>query len=138
MGQSQRQEAEAFSVEERDTHIVVRQLRIVASRFEADAMLAELSAALERRGIAKAMLDQRSLPQLDDDVRDALWEWARGAGRRVAVALVVDGELARMRANMSALTSGLQLRAFALEARAEDWLFATPAQRPTTEIPRVE
>jgi hypothetical protein len=54
------------------------------------------------------------------------------------MALIVDGELARMRSNMSALTSGLQLRAFAVEARAEDWLFATPAKRPTTEIPPVE
>lgn len=138
MGATQPLAATSFSVEERDTHIVVRQLRIVGSRFEADDMLAALSSALERHGLAKAVLDQRKLPQLDDDLRAALWDWARGAGRRVALALIVDGELARMRSNMAALNSGLQLRAFAAEALAEAWLFATPAQRPTSELPPVE
>jgi hypothetical protein len=138
MGESQRQDAATFSIEERDTHIVVRQHRIVGSPFEAEYMLGGLSGSLERLGLAKAVLDLRGLPQVDDDLRDALWEWARGAGKRVVLALIVDGELARMRSNMSALSSGLQLRAFAVEALAEAWLFATPAQRPTAEIPPIE
>ncbi len=138
MGESQRQEADPFTFEERPTHIVVRQHRIVRSRAEADGMLDGLSGSLERKGLAKAVLDLRGLPQVDDDLRDALWDWARGAGVRVALALIVDGELARMRSNMAALTSGLQLRAFAAESLAEAWLLASPAQRPTAEIPPIE
>ena len=138
MGESRRQDAEPFTFEERTTHVIVRQHRIVQSRTEADRMLAGLSGSLERHGLGKAVLDLRGLPQVDDDLRDALWDWARGAGVRVALALIVDGELARMRSNMAALTSGLQLRAFAAEVLAEAWLLATPAKRPTAELPPIE
>ena len=135
---AQRQEAPSFTIEERETHIVVRQHAIVASRLAADDMLAALSNALEQRNLAKAVLDQRGLPEIDDTLRDALWEWARGAGRRIALAIILDSEVARMQSNMTALSSGFQLRAFGAEPLAEAWLFATPAQRPTAELPPIK
>lgn len=136
MGVSLRQEAVAFAFDERDTHVAVRQQRALHARTEADAMLGELSGVLERSGLAKVVFDQRGLA--DDLLRDALWDWARGAGRRVVIALVVEAERDRLESNTLALTSGLQLRAFGDETRAQNWLLATPAQRPTTEIPPVD
>jgi hypothetical protein len=135
---AERQEAASFTIDGRETHVVVRQHAIVASRFEADEMLSALSTALEQGNLAKAVLDQRGLPESDETLREALWDWARGAGRRVALAIILDNEIARMQSNMNALASGLQLRAFGAEPLAEAWLFATPAQRPTAELPPVE
>jgi hypothetical protein len=133
-----RQDARAFDIEERKTYLVVRQHRVFTDRPEAEAMLTAVTAALKRLGLDKIVVDQRRIGPHGEDVRTVMWDWARGAGRRVATALVVDNELARVRANMTALSSGLQLRAFAVEAQAESWLSATPPRRPTAELPPVE
>ena len=132
------QDAAAFEIEERETYIVVRQRRVFTDRPEAESMLTEITARLKRLGLAKIVVDQRRIGPHDDDVRSAMWDWAKGAGRRIATALVVDNDLARVRANMTALSSGLQLRAFAVQAQAESWLSATPARRPTAELPPVD
>jgi hypothetical protein len=64
-----------------------------------------------------------------------MWTWTASAGLE-AVAVVVDGELTRVRLNMTALSKRVPLRAFVEEPEAVAWLVDPEQRRPTREVRR--
>jgi hypothetical protein len=79
------------------------------------------------------LLDYRALGPGADEIREAVQEWARTAHIE-AIAAVVDGELARVRLNMTALSLRLPMRGFLTEKEALAWLLDPEQRRPTREV----
>lgn len=97
-------------------------------------LVRDVDAALARTGFDLVMFDYRGIEHHVDEVRDVMWTWAAARALR-AIALVVDGEMTRVRTNMIALSRKVRLRAFMDEAEARDWL-RHPTRR-TRETPQV-
>lgn len=101
---------------------------------DVDRMLRAVDAALARSSLECVMFDVRGIEGHGDVVREGMWTWAAERGLR-AVAVVVDGEMTRVRTNMTALSRKVRLRAFLDEHEAALWI-RQPGRR-TREIPSV-
>jgi hypothetical protein len=101
---------------------------------DADRLLRDVDTALARTGFDRVMFDYRGVDGHGEEVREAMWTWAIERSLR-AVALVVDGEMTRVRTNMTALSRKVRLRAFMDEAEATKWM-REPGRR-TREIPTI-
>lgn len=110
-----------------------RFVRVVADLADADAVAAALDAA--RGPGRKLLLDYRGVSGHAEEVRDAMWQWAKDGD--LILAMVVDAELARVRINMLALSHRLRVRAFLDERDAMVWLAGPSTRTPTRETPQM-
>lgn len=97
-------------------------------------LLGAIDDALLRTTFERVMFDLRGVDGHDELVREAMWTWA-SERMLAAVSVVVDGEMTRVRTNMTALSRKVRLRAFLDEADAVQWM-QNPGRR-TREIPRM-
>ena len=88
---------------------------------DVDRLLKAVDAALTRTAFER------------EAVRDTMWTWASDR-MLAAVAVVVDGEMTRVRTNMTALSRKVRMRAFLDESDAVQWMH-NPGRR-TREIPQ--
>jgi hypothetical protein len=100
----------------------------------AERLLREVDDALARTGFDRVLFDYRGVDGHAEEVREAMWTWAIDRGLR-AVALLVDGEMTRVRTNMTAVSRKMRLRAFMDEDEAREWL--RDPNRRTREVPQV-
>lgn len=99
-----------------------------------ERLLRAVDEALVRTSFERVLFDHRGIEGHDEAMRDAMWTWA--AERMLsAVAVVVDGEMTRVRTNMTALSRKVRLRAFLDENDAVQWM-QNPGRR-TREIPQM-
>ncbi|HET6584384.1 MAG TPA: hypothetical protein VFG69_13075, partial [Nannocystaceae bacterium] len=75
---------------------------------EASRLVREIDTALARTGFDRVLFDYRGIEHHVDEVRDVMWKWAT-TGMLRAIALVVDGEMTRVRTNMIALSRKVRL-----------------------------
>jgi len=123
-----------YRIEDGDQFVrVALHCRLVDSA-DADRLLRDVDTALARTGFDRVMFDYRGVDVHGEEVRDAMWTWAAERALR-AVALVVDGEMTRVRTNMTALSRKVRLRAFMDEGEATQWM-REPGRR-TREIPSI-
>lgn len=112
--------------------------------------LAIYTTALERiiaeTGVSKAVIDARAeVGDPPEAVRTAMWAWLTGGGRGFSmVAFVLPTEMAMARVNMTALSRGVNVRAFDSVFSAQRWLVrggrrstaaTLPAMRPPSSPP---
>ena len=102
---------------------------------QAEAIHADVDRSMASNHVFRVMFDYRRLGAELDTIRDALWQWAQRT-QLEAIGVVVDGELARVRLNMMALSKRVPLRAFVREADAVAWLTDPEQRRPTRELER--
>lgn len=102
---------------------------------DAETLHAELERSFAAHGMRRVLFDYSKAGGGDESVRDAMWAWIGSAGIE-AVAVIVEGELARVRLNMTALSKRLPLRAFVREVDAIAWLTDPEQRRPTREVRR--
>jgi hypothetical protein len=97
-------------------------LRPLRSRSEAERLQGSIERALVEHGVHKLVFDMRGVQEHIEDVRDAMWAWAARGEKVQAVALLIESELSRIRANMTALGRSARVRAFGAPLQAEMWL----------------
>ena len=123
-----------YRIEDGEQFIRVALRSHMAEGAEADRLLRDVDSALARTGFDRVMFDYRGVDGHGDEIREAMWTWAMDRSLR-AVALVVDGEMTRVRTNMTALSRKVRLRAFMNETEATQWM-REPGRR-TREIPQM-
>jgi hypothetical protein len=104
-----------------------------------DSVAAALALQERIEAAAKAtrrvLLDYRSVGAHADEVRESMWDWAARADLQ-SIAVVVDGEMTRVRLNMTALSRRVPMRAFLGPDEAAQWL-VDPNPRRATRITRL-
>ena len=101
---------------------------------DVDRLLKAVDAALTRTAFERVLFDYRGIDSHGEAVRDTMWTWASDR-MLAAVAVVVDGEMTRVRTNMTALSRKVRMRAFLDESDAVQWMH-NPGRR-TREIPQL-
>lgn len=125
----------AASIQTEPQYVRVDFSHALTSIDDARMLYAELERAFEAHGVRRVLFDQTRAGTVDDPLREAMWTWIESAGLE-AIAIIVAGELARVRLNMTALSKRLPLRAFVREDEATSWLVDPEQRRPTREIRR--
>src|SRR5689334_3913299 len=129
-----------IDIEEREgyLHVVANgQLKSVDEVHEWSALMEKVMA---ERQLRRALLDARGqVGEPAPEVRAAVWEWFRSDRSFRVVAYVVpeDAEMKAARINMTALSLGMNLRAFVSVVEAHRFL-ATPKRSPSTMFPAVK
>lgn len=124
---------EAASIEAEERFVRVVFARPVDSVAAALALQERIDAAAT--ATRRVLLDYRSVGAHADEVRESMWDWAARADLD-GIAVVVDGELTRVRLNMTALSRRVPMRAFLGADEAAAWL-VDPNPRRTTRITRI-
>jgi hypothetical protein len=127
-----------FELDARGGVLIARQRRPIEDLADARRAQQQLDDALEGTGARRAVFDRRGQGDHDPEVREAMWSWLSQGGRLDAVALVLDSELARVRANMTAISRHVKLKAFIDPEEAEQWVRTTVPGRSTGFFPRME
>lgn len=126
---------DAASITARPLYVRVDFVSPVDRVEQADAIHADVDRSMASNDVFRVMFDYRGLGTELDTIRDAMWRWAEHT-QLEAIGVVVDGELARVRLNMTALSKRVPLRAFVREADAVTWLTDPEQRRPTRELKR--
>ena len=79
---------------------------------EAKFVCQQLDAALLASGARAVLFDTRETVSPGDDVRNFMWDWVSRAENFDRAAIVVNSEMLRTQANMTALSRGAKLRSF--------------------------
>jgi hypothetical protein len=122
-----------YRIEEGDQFVRVALHCRLEGSSDAQGLLGAVDAALTRSGFDRVMFDVRGVEGHIEAVSEGMWTWAIERALR-AVAIVVDGEMTRVRTNMTALSRKVRLRAFLDEHEATVWM-REPGRR-TREIPQ--
>jgi len=125
--------AEAASIETEERFVRVVFSRAVDSVAAALALQGRIDAAAQ--ATRRVLLDYRCVGAHAEEVRESMWDWAARADLE-GIAVVVDGELTRVRLNMTALSRRVPMRAFLGLDEAAKWL-VDPNPRRTTRITRI-
>ncbi|MBC8073789.1 MAG: hypothetical protein IAG13_36055 [Deltaproteobacteria bacterium] len=110
--------------------------RTMADLAESKRLQTEVIERAAAAGVVKVLFDYSRVGSHADDVRSDMWQWA-GRTKFVAMALVVDSDLTRIRMNMTAVAQRVRMRAFLSDRDALGWLDGAEKRRPTTEIPKL-
>lgn len=92
---------------------------------ELEGFLAAITGEIARSNLRKAMFDNRATTAPGEALRERVWTWLAGSGL-LAVAVVLESEMAAIRLNMDALGRRLPLRAFSVPTSARQWLAKQP------------
>ncbi len=92
----------------------------------AKAMQRRIEAEVEAKQCRIVVFDNRQTEASSAEVRDCMFGWALGE-TFVRVAILVDGAMTAVRANMEALASGGALKAFDDPDAARAWVRRVPA-----------
>lgn len=125
----------ATSIQADAQYVRVDFARPLTSTEDAQTLHAELERSFAAHGMRRVLFDYSKIGGADEAVRDAMWTWIETVGLE-AIAVIVDGELARVRLNMTALSKRLPLRAFVRGVDAIAWLTDPEQRRPTREVRR--
>ncbi len=126
---------DAASIIARALYVRVDFVKPVDRVDQAEAIHADVDRSMASHEVCRVLFDYRGLGSELDTIRDAMWPWAERT-QLEAVGVIVDGELARVRLNMTALSKRVPLRAFDREADAVTWLTDPEQRRPTRELKR--
>ncbi len=110
---------EAASIEAGERFVRVVFARTVDSVAAALALQERIDAAA--KSTRRVLLDYRRVGAHADEIRESMWDWAARADLE-GIAVVVDGELTRVRLNMTALSRRVPMRAFLGPDEAAQWL----------------
>jgi hypothetical protein len=92
---------------------------------DARSALSQIEKALDAHGVKRAVFDQREVGEHADSVREAMWQWAQRSRSVEAIAIMAGTEMAQVRANMTALSRHVKLRAFTDPEEAQRWVRTT-------------
>jgi hypothetical protein len=110
------------AIETREGWLLVVQHGRLPDVAAARALQQRVEQACDAQGSRRVLFDNRDTEPPDDEVRDAMFEWAVNELERVA--LLLRSDLKRVRANMDALSRRGRVRAFVDEREATAWLIA--------------
>jgi hypothetical protein len=110
--------------------------RTIADLQESKRLQTEVIERAAAAGVVKVLFDYSRIGSHAEDVRSDMWQWA-GRAKFIAMALVVDNDLTRIRMNMTAVAQRVRMRAFLRDSDALGWLDGAEKRRPTTEIPKM-
>ncbi len=119
---------EAASIEAGERFVRVVFARTVDSVAVALALQERIDAAA--KSTRRVLLDYRRVGAHADEIRESMWDWAARADLE-GIAVVVDGELTRVRLNMTALSRRVPMRAFLGPDEAAQWLLDPNPRRAT-------
>jgi len=117
-------------------HLRVVLRRMIADVAEAQRLQTDVVTRATKAGVTKVLFDYRMVGSHHQAVRTNMWEWAAQASF-VAMALLVDNDLTRVRMNMTAVAQRVRMRAFLRESDAIGWLEGAERRRPTIEITKI-
>ena len=118
-----------YEVEAEGEYVLVRCVGRMASAAEAQEMQRKIEQALERTNLRTVIVDNRETSAPVDEARESMWTWCRECAALDRLALLLENEMARVRANMTAVSGGARVRAFASVEDAAVWLLRGPTQR---------
>lgn len=101
--------------------LIVRQEGVLADASEARRMQSAIELTKTKHRSSGILFDNRKTGVPPDEVRRLMWAWVMSAGFE-RVALLLESEMAVIRANMDALSKRTALRAFSREEDAVAWL----------------
>jgi len=113
-----------YSIEAFAAYIIVRQEGTLDSPISMRKMQGEIDQTCKTRGVTRVLFDNRHTGVHGDEIRAGMWAWVKGAGFS-RIALLLESEMAVVRANMDALSRRTHLRAFSREPDAVAWLRET-------------
>ncbi|MEM6994804.1 MAG: hypothetical protein AAF721_30095 [Myxococcota bacterium] len=111
----------SFEIQHRGDHLWVSQRGCLPTVAAARAMQQQIEHEVQTTGCRLAVFDNRQTEPSPPAVRDTMFEWALG-DTFLRVAVLLDGEMTAVRANMQALASGGALKAFADVDAARSWV----------------
>jgi hypothetical protein len=77
-----------------------------------------------RAGTRRVLFDNRQTLAPEEAVRDMVWAWIRDPTQLERVALLLESSMGVVRANMTAVSQRIRLRAFNSFEEARAWLIA--------------
>jgi hypothetical protein len=119
--------AHAFTVENRGDHLWIAQEGALEDLAQAERMQREIEAHAERTACQLVLFDNRNTDVVSNEIRRSMFDWVTTQFDRAA--LLLQSDLAVVRANMDSLARGAKLRAFDNALEAVDWLRASRALR---------
>lgn len=98
-----------------------------------------LERIIAETGTSKAVIDARAeVGDPPEVVRSAMWKWLTGGGRGFSmVAFVLPTEMAMARVNMTALSRGVNVRAFDSVFSAQRWLVRGGRRTTAATLPSI-
>ena len=111
-----------YRVVPRAGYLVVYYTGRVATVEIADQWFEDLESELRRASVEQIMWDSRTADPHPAEVRARIWEWLEAANVLKRSAILVESEMLRVSANLSAVGGRIRLRSFHLFQEAEAWL----------------
>jgi hypothetical protein len=111
-----------FELETRGRYVFVRCVGQMTSVAQAEEMQRAIERAVGDLAKGRVVFDNRETGPPCDEARTAMWTWCRTASQLERVALILENEMATVRANMTAVSEGVRVRAFASLEDATVWL----------------
>ncbi len=135
-----------LEVDDRDGYLLIAASGVLADLDDAAECASTFERVMQERGTRRALLDVRM--QTDEpspDVRVAVWDWFKSEKSFDLCAYLVPeaSSMKAARVNMTAISFGMNLRAFVSVVEAHRFLVPRrtstliPAQRPSSTIPPV-
>jgi hypothetical protein len=115
-------EQSRFEITVAPGHVVVWQSGRLASLDEARALQKAVRSRCLRAGVRRALFDNRQTLAPEEAIRDLIWAWVRDPADFERVALLLESSMGVVRANMTAVSQKVRLRAFTSFEEARQWL----------------
>ncbi|MEM9069137.1 MAG: hypothetical protein AAGE52_11555 [Myxococcota bacterium] len=115
-----------YQVLPRNYGLLVRYEGRVSDIATAEEWFHALDTELTGRRVSQILWDSRPAKAHPPEVRKRIWEWLEEARVLKRSAILVDSEMLRLSANLSAVGGKVRIRAFHDFAEAEGWLRADP------------
>ena len=110
------------SIEVREDYVLVTQRGRHDDIADVRRVQADVDAALAQSGLRVAVFDNRDTEAPAEHLRTMMWNWVQDTTRFDAVAVVLQSTMRGTRANMTAVSRGVRLRAFDSIDDAAAWL----------------
>lgn len=111
----------SFEITSQGDHALVRQRGRLADLSEARELQTAVLHRCSEWGVRRVLFDNRESAAPDESVRDDMWSWISEVDLE-RVGLLLTSPMGAVRANMTALSKGVKVRAFGELNEALSWL----------------
>ena len=130
MAETRHDHRQGWTIDKGPGFLRVRLKQPLRDCMSARAVQRSIESELVEHGFQKVLFDMRHVDEHDDEVREEMWAWAEKSPHFHALALLIESELSRIRANMTAVGRKARVRAFGSPLQAEMWLVRAQPKRP--------
>lgn len=111
-----------LTISPRSGYVRVWHRRSARDLAELEPVLKAMEAALLENGTTCLLFDSREANYQEGEVQARMWSWLQGCDLVKRVATLVESPMLAISVNMTGMTKGVSIKAFADEREAEVWL----------------